>query len=377
MKVCHITTVHPAKDTRIFYRMCQVLAKRNIPVTLIAPERFDDHLVCNSPRNGEIGKTSSRLLRMVLAFRAAFEEDADVYHFHDPELICLGLALKISKRSSIVVYDVHEDYPSQMLVKYWIPKPLRRLVALSAQIGNTVGSWCFDGIVTADPYVQKDFERYAHHKTLLYYNFPSLMDFEKDFCANRPKDFDLVYVGGMSSRTGMFVVLDALTLLAKQGVKPKVGLAGYTDGEKGWRELEEGVRVRDLEAQVTLKKRIPFSEVPGWICRGKIGVVALQPIPKFMKNIPTKMFEYWACGLPVIASDLPPIRPFVFQQKNGMLFNPTDANDLARAIAACMEDKKQSEKMGWYGRELVYSQWNNDQQVDQLVRFYQTLLGKA
>lgn len=377
MKVCHITTVHPAKDTRIFYRMCEVVAKRNIDVTLIAPEPFVDPLVRMSPRNEEIGKTRSRLRRMLLAFLAAWEEEADIYHFHDPELIFLGLALKIFHPYSVVIYDVHEDYPSQMLVKYWIPKPLRRFVAWCAYAWNTIGSWCFDGIVTADPFVQKDFQRFANHKSLVYYNFPSVSSFEAAFHCDCPKEFDLVYIGGMSERTGMFVLLDALKVLREQNIKPVVGLAGYTDGEQGWRSLEEGVKTRGLAAQVTLKKRIPFSEVPAWIQRGRVGLVALQPIAKFMKNIPTKMFEYWACGLPVIASDLPPIRPFIVEEKNGMLFNPTDANDLAKVIKTCVLDGDQREKMGRYGRELVLARWNNDQQVDQLVQFYKALLARA
>jgi glycosyltransferase involved in cell wall biosynthesis len=374
MKVCHITTVHPAKDTRIFYRMCQAVAKHDVSVTLIAPDVFVDSLVQASGWNEKIGMTTSRLRRMMLALHASLEEQADIYHFHDPELIPLGLALKALRRRSAVVYDVHEDYPSQMLVKYWIPKPLRRSAAWSIHTLNSVGGRCFDGIVTADPFVQKDFQWSARDKTLLFYNFPSPKLFEEALLADRPKDFDLIYVGGMSERSGMFVLFDALKLLKQQGLQPTVGLAGYTDGEKGWQALEQGIRDRGLSEQVTLKRRIPFSDVPSWICRGRIGLVSLQPIPKFMKNIPTKMFEYWTCGLPVVASDLPPIRPFVHEEKNGLLFNATEPHDLARAISSCLVNPSACKQMGFYGRELVLARWNNDHQMGQLLQFYKAIL---
>jgi len=181
---------------------------------------------------------------------------------------------------------------------------------------------------------------------------------------------DLVYVGGMSRRSGMFVLLDALVLLSKQNIKPRARLAGYTDGEEGLAAIQEGIRSRDLTDQVELCGRLPYSQVPLWIRSGRIGLVALQPIAKFLKNIPTKIFEYWASGLPVIASDLPPIRPFLSDRKNGLLFDPSSAEDLARAIRWCVERPDECEAMGHYGQQLISSSWNNDRQIDGLMSFY-------
>jgi hypothetical protein len=65
-----------------------------------------------------------------------------------------------------------------------------------------------------------------------------------------------------------------------------------------------------------------------------------------MKNIPTKMFEYWACGRAVIASDLPPIKPFFSDRKNGLLFSATDPESLARAIQYTIEHTEETERMG-------------------------------
>jgi glycosyltransferase involved in cell wall biosynthesis len=85
------------------------------------------------------------------------------------------------------------------------------------------------------------------------------------------------------------------------------------------------------------------------------------------------MFEYWACGLPVIASDLPPIRLFLSDGKNGVFFNPSSSIDLARVIQKLLASPSQCHTMGGYGKEQVSTDWNNDRQIDNLVRFYQRI----
>ena len=117
-----------------------------------------------------------------------------------------------------------------------------------------------------------------------------------------------------------------------------------------------------------LRGTLPYEEVPTWIRSGRIGLVPLLPLPKFMKNISTKTFEYWACGLPVIASNLVPIRPFLTDGYNGVLFEPGSARDSARAIRSLLAAPAQSEAMGRNGQQQVYEIWNNDSQtVDLLV----------
>jgi glycosyltransferase involved in cell wall biosynthesis len=372
MHICHMTTVHPAKDARIFYRMSRALAERGYAVTLIAPESSEDALVRMSTWNTQIGR-SGRTKRVALALRAAVAERADIYHFHDPELIPLGLALKVLRPSAAVVYDVHEDYPAMMRVKYWIPKPLRPLIAHASHLANTAAGVCLDGIVVADPNVQQDFQHVARHKAIVYYNFPTLSLFTPAPAESAVAQADLVYIGGMSDRSGMFVLLDALALLAKQGLTPSVRLAGYTDGEAGLAAIQQGIRTRGISAQVELRGRIPHTQVPAWIRSGRIGLVTLQPIAKFLKNIPTKLFEYWACGLPVIASDLPPIRPFLSHGKNGLLFAPTSAEDLARVIVWLMRHPYEAKAMGQYGQEQVAKDWNNDRQIDGLIALYEQI----
>src|SRR5262249_10920739 len=121
MKVVHVTSVHSAMDVRILEKECKSLAAHGYEVVLIAPSihpvQVDGVRVVTvkKPRN-----RSARLLLTALeVLYLSAQEDADLYHFHDPELIIIGVALKLFM-GKIIVYDVHEDLPLQIFKKPWV-----------------------------------------------------------------------------------------------------------------------------------------------------------------------------------------------------------------------------------------------------------------
>jgi len=375
MKICHITTVHPAQDARIYHRMCRALAAQNHEVVLIAPQSFPaETRLRPSPFNSALG-AASRPRRSAIALKAALAEAADVYHFHDPELIPTGLLLKALRRHSPVIYDVHEDYPSMMLDKYWLPRWTRPSAALAARLANRLAGDVLDGVVAADGGVAEDFKKAGARNVLIHYNFPALDLFAP--IDGAPPSCDLVYIGGLSQRAGIFVLLDALSILARGGVRPKVRLAGYTDGEEGRVAIESALQRAGLCDQVKFDGRLAHTQVPAWLQQGRIGLVLLQAVPKFMKNIPSKLFEYWACGLPVLASDLPPARQFMIDGRNGYRFSPPNASELAERIGYLLRHPDECRALGHNGRRMIESRWNNERQIEGLIHFYGSLLERA
>ena len=119
-KVCVLTTAHPCFDSRIFYKECKTLSDAGYGVSLVVThdkeETIDDIRIIPLPSG------SGRLYRMFtkkwICFRKALNENAKIYHLHDPELIDVGFILGLLGKR--VVYDVHEDIRKQIMNKTWL-----------------------------------------------------------------------------------------------------------------------------------------------------------------------------------------------------------------------------------------------------------------
>jgi hypothetical protein len=172
IKVCHITSVHPDGDVRIFHKECISLAEEGFEVSLVVPNttsRMENGIsICSFSY-----KPSSRISRFTksvnLAFKKAIEQDADIYHLHDPEL--LRIALKLKKRGKKVIFDAHEDLPQQILSKKYIKKFLRK------PLSNFIGKYerkitsKLDAVITATPFIRDKFLKY-NSNSIDINNFP-------------------------------------------------------------------------------------------------------------------------------------------------------------------------------------------------------------
>ena len=95
MKIVHLTSLHPALDQRIFYKEAVTLGAAGHDVVVVAAADAEESDDQGRPRPHN-NKGSIRLRRMtatvVGVLRAALAERADVYHFHDAELIPAGFS---------------------------------------------------------------------------------------------------------------------------------------------------------------------------------------------------------------------------------------------------------------------------------------------
>ena len=119
---------------------------------------------------------------------------------------------------------------------------------------------------------------------------------------------------------------------------------------------------------------IPHVDVADKVQTAKVGIIPLPDLPKFQNNIPTKLFEYMALGMPTILSDLPPSRPFVSDGACAIMVPPDNYRAYADAVERLLDNPGLRLEMGRESRRRVEQQYNWANEAATLIRLYEELL---
>ena len=374
MRVCILTSVHPPFDVRIFHKQAKTLRDAGYEIVLIAPH--DRTETVDGIQVVGVSKPRNPLLRAVATLRLlllALTLGADIYHFHDFELLIVGVLLRLFTGKP-VIYDVHEDFPSSVYMRDWIPRVLKRPAYWLISLLETTVGWFMSAFVTADPAVAQRFSRLGKPVVILY-NFPRVADFAwLNITADKPLE-RLVFVGTVSKQLGSKVMWKAMQSVLD--VTPNATLtiiASHASLGAELSDLQDQAATAGQSSCLRIIGPLPYQTIPEELTGYGIGWVPLQDIEKHHKNISTKMFEYMAVGIPIVGSDLPPVRRFVEDAECGILVTPSDPSAHARAILELIHHPDEANCLGQNGRRAFLEKYHWEQQSTNLLELYRHLL---
>lgn len=312
-----VTTVHPPDDPRVRQRTVGVLAA-TMPVRYASrsPGPTDQQGFTWVPLPG------ARLARAVRALREALRPDVAVVSVHDPELIPIALLARAAGRRAVV--DVHEDVPAQILDKEWLPGLLRRpLAAVAVALLRIAERVCT--ITLAE-------QNYAHlfrDAHPVFVNYPvteHLPDPRPD------SDGTIVYVGDVTRARGAELAVRAV---AAMGSAVPLTLIGRCR-EPLRTELTRLAAA--LGVELHLCGFLPHAEAMQHAASAAVGLSPLLGLPNHRDSLPSKVIEYLAIGIPVVASDLPGTRRVVEDVRGVMLVEAGDVQAWAQALEEIIAD---------------------------------------
>ena len=370
-KIIHLTTVHSPRDVRIFLKECRTLALAGYEVVLIArgnkTEVVEGVKIVGSGLSRCRGDRMTRgLLR---TFLLAYREQGRIYHFHDPELIPVGLLLKLAGKK--VVYDVHEDFAASLREsdREWLPPLLKWLTSYLIRLVEKVGVAVYDAAVVATPKISSLF---PSAKTVLVQNYPLLGELQSEKplpYAQRP--FNVIYAGGISERRGIREMISAIHALRHNG-KTRLLLAG----EFSPPELGEDIKNMPGWEQVEYLGLLSRGELAASLGRSRIGIALLHPIESYIYSQPIKLFEYMSAGIPVVVSNFPLWKDIVEKTGAGMVVDPLDETAVSSAVKWLFDHEQEAERMGKNGALAVQHEMNWGTEAKKLLDLYKGLLDK-
>ena len=368
--IVHFSTVHRALDSRIFYKEL-ISLNSDFNIKLICKynnEICEEKNIELIPLKSYNNKLARMIFSPLFALKSILDVKADIYHFHDPELMFTGLILKLMGKH--VVYDVHENYRAVINARYWIRgKYLRRIIAEFVWMLDRMITGFYDGIVVARPDLMKLYKR---RNIILFRNVPHVERFleyvdkfsDSSVIKRRANEKIIIYTGGLTYVRGILQTVEAMKYL--KGRARLVLLGPWFD-----RGLEAECRASEGYEYVDYMGYLPYGEHYRYIAEADMGIFPILPVGNHVTNIPNKQFEYMMFKKPVLLSDFPYWKHLF--KDDVYYFNPEEPRSIAKAIEYAINDKHSSSKAENAYKRL-FTHFNIEEDKKRLIKFYRDIL---
>jgi glycosyltransferase involved in cell wall biosynthesis len=363
-----------AHHPRHHYRLAKAIHDAGYDVTTLAPEDLTPGQIDAVPveylpeRRGRRG----RILTGPLTVLAAARRKPAVVYVMSLDLLPWAVLLKLTRRCR-VLYDSNEEYDTMMLIKEWIPRPLR--VPLQ-RLFRWFEPWMakrLDGATTALPATQEKFLA-AGVRSVLVRNFPPASLFEG---VHRTPEFDYdILLGGSLPDHQVPLLADTakrVAALAPGPVRWLIAARGFGDREK--QLLETALQDAGVRDSFDLRYNVPFAEMKQLISSARIGFLLYPAGDNYSARIPLRIFEYMACGLPFVASDLPTTAMFTNDFGVADLVPPGDPEAFATALCSLLGDPERQERMSRNGPPVAREHYNWEVESRKLTDLCESLIG--
>lgn len=294
-------------------------------------------------------------------------------HFHDFDLTLAALFVRLTSWQR-VIYDVHENYAEEVMVRGYIPAALRVPLAHVVNGIEWVACRVIRRFVVVVPVQVERFRRWGCPEIVLVRNFAA-----RSFAPADPVEHlsgaahgYVINIGGQTLNTGAMLLLDAAIKL--NGSHPEIEVCGIDrfEGSPGLRDRVVG-EMRARAQNYRLLPRVSHHELGGYLRNAVIGLSLRLDTPAQRMGIPTKIFEYMAYGIPIIATDVGYQAEIVRATGSGIIVPHDDPNALADAIADLWSDAELRGRLGRAGRKAFFDSYCWEIEAERLTDYYDGL----
>ncbi len=182
------------------------------------------------------------------------------------------------------------------------------------------------------------------------------------------------YLCRMSEYFGLGIIVDAFILLKQDERFKDLKLyltGGYTGDDKIFiNEMAEKISMYGFEKDVRIFEEFNKEERIQFL---KSLTLLSVPVPTG-EAFGAYQFEALAAGVPIVQPNIGGYPEFIEATGGGVIYDPNDGENLAKAIASLLTKPDQVHKLGAQGRKAVLEKYSMNDMAGNIIKIYENLI---
>ena len=180
--------------------------------------------------------------------------------------------------------------------------------------------------------------------------------------------FNVISVGNLTRAKGHHILIEAVARLASEGRRMRLQLVGEGPDRSA---LESQIIDCGLADTVCLEGALNQDQLIALYRESDTFALA-----SLAEGVPVVLMEAMALEIPCVATRITGIPELITNEVHGLLVEPTDAEQLAAAIARLMDDPDLCRRIGSAGRLKIIEEYNLSKNMALLAKVFDRRLAK-
>lgn len=368
-KIAILTSGHSPFDERIFNKFGSSFIKNNYKVKIISSkknltgvfnsiyvESFDDN---NLSKREKINKF----------FTIVSDYTPSLIICCEPITCIAAYKYKRINRSCKLIYDVTELYPENITLK------LRGLIKITTYIQlfilNFIASNLVDSIIVGEVIKKSRYDFFAPLKNkIIISHFPVLSLFNFSLNKLSKNKLTFCFAGLLTKERGFFRFLNFINdfSFCFNEVKLTIKIIGRFLNDDDENEFKS-VKEKNKSVNFIFINWLSYEEISNNLQDVDICFDLREQNYFFNNSLPIKLFEFMACGKPVIYSDLKSIRNEFVKIDFGFLVDPNNNEEISECIEKYILNENLYYEHSQNARKYIDEKFNWENEEQKLLKF--------
>jgi glycosyltransferase involved in cell wall biosynthesis len=177
-----------------------------------------------------------------------------------------------------------------------------------------------------------------------------------------PSLFYVGFVGSFFDHQGIETLINAAPIILGKLKNVWFLLVGDGPMMDIWKDK---IKQKGLQHAFIFTGQVPYKKVPEYV--GAMDICVAPHKKDTNQASPVKLFDYMACGKPIVASDIEVVREIVGDSGCLLLTKPENKLELAEGIISLIQDEGRRKIMGQKGREIAIQNYDREKIVKDLI----------